>query len=71
MLLLMGGVFAGLPPLPHYAESQFATYRIAARGTAGIDLIDSEGTVAARYGSGPAAYLIRPDGRFAIESCIS
>jgi hypothetical protein len=29
--------------------------------TAG-DLIDCQGTVAARFGSAPAAYLLRPDG---------
>jgi len=38
--------------------------RIVAEGGpgAGAQLIDGEGGVASRYGSTPAAYLIRPDG---------
>jgi len=36
--------------------------RIVAEGGPGAQLIDREGGVASRYGSTPAAYLIRPDG---------
>ncbi len=63
LLLLLGGGPEALPPtLPRYAESVFAVYRVVPPGTSGGDYVDSEGIVAQRYGSTPAAYLIRPDG---------
>jgi hypothetical protein len=48
--------------LPRYAETVLAAHRVAPPGVAGSDFIDCEGGVAKRYGSSPAAYLIRPDG---------
>jgi 2-polyprenyl-6-methoxyphenol hydroxylase-like FAD-dependent oxidoreductase len=51
-----------LSGLPQYPEAYFAVHRIATSGTVGEKLIDRDGEVAARYGSIPAAYLIRPDG---------
>jgi 2-polyprenyl-6-methoxyphenol hydroxylase-like FAD-dependent oxidoreductase len=62
VLMLLGGASDGsLAGLPGYSAGNFSTYRIASPGMAG-DLIDCQGTVAARFGSAPAAYLIRPDG---------
>ena len=48
--------------LPRYPERYVAVHRIGVPGTAGAELTDRDGEVAARYGSTPAAYLIRPDG---------
>jgi 2-polyprenyl-6-methoxyphenol hydroxylase-like FAD-dependent oxidoreductase len=63
MLLLLGDSPEAMPPtLPRFPELVLAAYRIAPPGTAGGDFIDREGVVAKRYGSSPAAYLIRPDG---------
>ena len=63
VLLLLGDGPEALPPtLPRFPEMVFAAYRIAPPGTSGGDFIDGEGVVAQRYGSSPAAYLIRPDG---------
>jgi hypothetical protein len=63
MLLLLGDSHEAVPPtLPRFPETVLAVYRIAPPGTAGGDFIDREGVVAKRYGSSPAAYLIRPDG---------
>jgi hypothetical protein len=63
VLLLLGGPSDGsLAALPGYSAGNFSTYRIASPGLASGDLIDCQGTLAARFGSAPAAYLIRPDG---------
>jgi hypothetical protein len=63
ILLLIGGSPEAVPPtLPRFPESAFAAQRIIPPGTSGGDYVDSEGAVAKRYGSTPAAYLIRPDG---------
>jgi hypothetical protein len=63
VLLLVGDGPEAVPPtMSRYAESIFAAHRIVAPGISGGDYIDSEGEVAKRYGSAPAAYLIRPDG---------
>ncbi len=63
VLLLLGDGPEAVPPsLPRLPELVLAAYRIAQPGTAGGDFIDGEGMVAKRYGSSPAAYLIRPDG---------
>jgi 2-polyprenyl-6-methoxyphenol hydroxylase-like FAD-dependent oxidoreductase len=63
VLLLLGGVSEALPAaLPRSREGQFASYRIAAQGMAGAELIDCEGKIAARFAASPAAYVIRPDG---------
>ncbi len=67
-LLLCGNVpEAVLSKLPRYPESYLAVHRIAASGTAGAELIDRDGKLAAHYGSNPAAYLIRPDGYVAFR----
>ena len=55
--------------LPRYPESFLAVHRIGLPGMAGAALLDSGGEVAARYGSTPAAYLIRPDGYVAFRCC--
>lgn len=63
VLLLLGGGPEALPPtLPRLPESVFAAYRVVPPGTSGGDYVDCEGIVAQRYGSAPAAYLVRPDG---------
>jgi 2-polyprenyl-6-methoxyphenol hydroxylase-like FAD-dependent oxidoreductase len=63
VLLLLGGVSEALPAaLPRSREGQFASYRIAAQGMAGAELIDCQGKITARFGATPVAYLIRPDG---------
>ena len=63
MLLLLGGVSKALPAaLPRSREGQFASYRIAAQGMAGAEVIDCEGKITVRFGAAPAAYVIRPDG---------
>ncbi|MBV8578480.1 MAG: FAD-dependent monooxygenase [Acetobacteraceae bacterium] len=62
LLLLGDGREALAPTLPGFPETVLAAYRIAPPGTAGGDFIDRDGVVAKRYGSAPAAYLIRPDG---------
>jgi hypothetical protein len=63
LLLLLGGASDGpLAALPGHSAGNFSAYRIASPGTAAGDLIDCQGTVAERFGSAPAAYLIRPDG---------
>jgi hypothetical protein len=62
LLLLGDGPKATPPTLPRFPEGVFAAHRVAPPGTAGGDFIDCEGVVAKRYGSAPAAYLIRPDG---------
>jgi hypothetical protein len=56
-----------LSGLPRYPEDYFAVHRIATSGTVAEELIDRDGEVAARYGSIPAAYLIRPDGYVAFR----
>jgi hypothetical protein len=62
-LLLLGDFpDAMLSGLPRDPGGYLAVHRIAASGTVGEELIDRDGEVAARYGSIPAAYLIRPDG---------
>ena len=62
-LLVLGNLpNATISRLPRYPAGYFAVHRIAASATTGEGLIDSKGEVAARYGSIPAAYLIRPDG---------
>jgi 2-polyprenyl-6-methoxyphenol hydroxylase-like FAD-dependent oxidoreductase len=63
VLLLLGDGAEAMPPtLPGFPETVFAARRIVPPGTSGGDFIDREGMVAKRYGSAPAAYLIRPDG---------
>jgi 2-polyprenyl-6-methoxyphenol hydroxylase-like FAD-dependent oxidoreductase len=63
LLLLLGDPAEGRPPaLPRYPERVFAAYQIVPPGTSGGDYVDRDGIVAQRYGSAPAAYLIRPDG---------
>jgi hypothetical protein len=63
VLLLLGDGRESLPPtMPRYPESVFTAYRVVPAGTPGGDFIDRDGVVAQRYGSAPAAYLIRPDG---------
>jgi 2-polyprenyl-6-methoxyphenol hydroxylase-like FAD-dependent oxidoreductase len=67
-LLLCGNLpEAVLSKLPRYPDSYLAVHRIGPSGTAGAELIDREGQFAARYGSNPAAYLIRPDGYVAFQ----
>jgi 2-polyprenyl-6-methoxyphenol hydroxylase-like FAD-dependent oxidoreductase len=67
-LLLLGDFpDAMLSGLPRYPEDYFAVHRIATSGTVAEELIDRDGEVAARYGSIPAAYLIRPDGYVAFR----
>jgi hypothetical protein len=62
----VGNAEAWQPPLPtrlpRYPDRVLAEHRIAAIGSQGGQLSDREGAVAARYGSVPAAFLIRPDG---------
>jgi hypothetical protein len=63
ILLLLGDGPEVVPPtMPRCPDSVFAAYRVVPPGTSGGDYIDREGIVAQRYGSIPAAYLIRPDG---------
>ncbi len=63
VLLLVGDGPEALPPaLPRFPESVFAAHRVVPPGTSGGDYVDREGVVAKHYGSGPAAYLVRPDG---------
>ena len=63
VLLLSGDSPEAAPPtLPRLPEGVCAAYRVVSPGTSGGDYVDREGTVAQRYGSTPAAYLIRPDG---------
>jgi 2-polyprenyl-6-methoxyphenol hydroxylase-like FAD-dependent oxidoreductase len=63
VLLLLGDGPEALPPtLPRLPESVFAARCVVRPGKSGGDFIDREGVVAKRYGSVPAAYLIRPDG---------
>ena len=62
-LLLCGNIPEALSSrLPHYPEHYVAVHRIGVPGTAGAELTDRDGDFAARYGSSPAVYLIRPDG---------
>ena len=62
-LLVLGNLpNAMISRLPRYPTRYFAVHRIATSGTTGEELTDLKGEVAARYGSIPAAYLIRPDG---------
>ncbi len=62
-LLLVGGAAEPLPELPEMWRPSLVVRRIASSGgDAGADLVDRAGEVARRYGSTPAAYLIRPDG---------
>jgi hypothetical protein len=56
------GPEAAPPTLPGFPETVFAARRIVPPGTSGGDFTDCEGVVAKRYGSAPAAFLIRPDG---------
>jgi hypothetical protein len=67
-LLLLGNGPEALPPMPRFSESVFAAHRVVPPGTSGGDYIDREGIVAQRYGSAPAAYLIRPDGYVGFRS---
>ena len=53
--------------LPRYPERFLAVHNIGRPGVAGAELLDRGGEVAARYGSTPAAYLIRPDGYVAFR----
>ena len=66
LLVLGAGPESLSPSLPRFPESVFAAHRIVppgtSPGTSAVDFIDREGVVAKRYGSAPAAYLIRPDG---------
>jgi 2-polyprenyl-6-methoxyphenol hydroxylase-like FAD-dependent oxidoreductase len=62
LLLLGDGREASPPTVPRYPENVFAAYRVVPPGTSGGDYVDGEGLVAQRYGSAPAAYLVRPDG---------
>jgi hypothetical protein len=63
VLLLLGNAEAWQTAWPGYPDRVLAVHRIAATGgSQGGQLIDREGAVAARYGSVPAAFLIRPDG---------
>lgn len=62
VLLLLGNAEAWQSALPRYPDRVLAVHLIAATGSQGGQLIDREGAVAGRYGSVPAAYLIRPDG---------
>jgi 2-polyprenyl-6-methoxyphenol hydroxylase-like FAD-dependent oxidoreductase len=63
VLLLLGNAEAWETAWPGYPDRVLAVHRIAATGgSQGGQLIDREGAVAARYGSVPAAFLIRPDG---------
>jgi hypothetical protein len=62
LLLLGDGREASPPTVPRYPENVFAAYRVVPPGTSGGDYVDREGLVAQRYGSAPAAYLVRPDG---------
>jgi 2-polyprenyl-6-methoxyphenol hydroxylase-like FAD-dependent oxidoreductase len=62
LLLLGNGPEATPPTLPGFPETVFAAHRVVPPGASGGDFIDREGMVAKRYGSVPAAYLIRPDG---------
>ncbi len=62
LLLLGNGPEVAPPILPCFPESVFTAHRVVPPGTPGGDYIDREGIVARRYGSTPAAYLIRPDG---------
>ena len=50
------------PLCPAFRNPVFAAHRVVPPGASGGDFIDREGMVAKRYGSAPAAYLIRPDG---------
>jgi 2-polyprenyl-6-methoxyphenol hydroxylase-like FAD-dependent oxidoreductase len=63
-VLLLLGNGPEVPPriLPCFPESVFTAHRVVPPGIPGGDYIDREGIVARRYGSTPAAYLIRPDG---------
>jgi 2-polyprenyl-6-methoxyphenol hydroxylase-like FAD-dependent oxidoreductase len=68
-LLLCGDLpETALSKLPSYPQRDLAVHRIAPQGTASGELVDRDGAVAARYGSEPAAYLIRPDGYVAFRS---
>jgi len=63
VLLLLGDPAEGMAaPLLRYPESVLAVSRIVPPGSAGGDYVDRDGIVVQRYGSSPAAYLIRPDG---------
>jgi 2-polyprenyl-6-methoxyphenol hydroxylase-like FAD-dependent oxidoreductase len=62
ILLLLGNAEAWQTRMPRYPDRDLAVYRVAAEGSPGAQLIDREGTFAARYGSASIAYLIRPDG---------
>jgi hypothetical protein len=67
-LLLCGNVReAMLSRLPRYPERYVAAHPIGVPVTAGAELTDRDGEVTARYGSTPAAYLIRPDGYVAFR----
>jgi 2-polyprenyl-6-methoxyphenol hydroxylase-like FAD-dependent oxidoreductase len=62
LLLLGDGPEALSPTMPRCPDGAFAVYRVVPAGISGGDYVDREGIVAQRYGSSPAAYLIRPDG---------
>ena len=62
VLLLVGDGGEPAPQIPEAWQQAVAVRRVAAAGGADGDLVDRNGEVAARYGSAPAAYLIRPDG---------
>jgi 2-polyprenyl-6-methoxyphenol hydroxylase-like FAD-dependent oxidoreductase len=67
-LLLCGDISEGtLSRLPRYPERYVAVHRIGVPGKVGAELTDCDGEVSARYGSSPAAYLIRPDGYVAFR----
>jgi 2-polyprenyl-6-methoxyphenol hydroxylase-like FAD-dependent oxidoreductase len=61
-LLLVGDAAAAAPAMPERFRQSVAVHRITPPGAVGGAMTDSAGEVAARYGSAPAAYLVRPDG---------
>jgi pentachlorophenol monooxygenase len=71
VLLLVGDGSEPAPPMPEAWRQLVAVRRVANPNGADGDLIDRNGEVAARYGSAPAVYLLRPDGYVGLRCPVS
>ena len=61
LLLMVGDGSGPAPVIPEVWRQSVAVRRVVSANGGDGDLVDRNGEIAARYGSTPAAYLIRPD----------